>query len=37
VILGSDISRTRLRHAIEVLGGVSKNQAKILEKEYKTL
>ena len=36
-ILGSDLSRMRLREAIEVLGGVSKNQAKVLEKEYKTL
>ena len=36
-ILGPDISRVRLRHAIEVLGGVSKNQAKVLEKEYQAL
>ena len=33
-ILGLDISRTRLRHAIEVLGGVSKKQMKKYEKEY---
>lgn len=37
VILGPDMSRARLRHAIDVLGGVSKNQAKALEKEYKSL
>ena len=28
------MSRARLRHAIEVLGGVSKKQLKKLEKEY---
>lgn len=36
-ILGSDMSRARLRHAIEVLGGVSKKQAKRFEKEYREL
>ncbi|WP_346797354.1 glutamate--tRNA ligase [Halomonas sp. Bachu 37] len=36
-ILGSDVTRARLRHAIDVLGGVSKKQAKRFEKEYKTL
>ena len=36
-ILGSDLTRARLRHAIEVLGGVSKKQAKRLEKEYREL
>ncbi|MCE8019493.1 glutamate--tRNA ligase [Halomonas sp. MCCC 1A11036] len=36
-ILGSDMTRARLRHAIEVLGGVSKKQAKRFEKEYKAL
>lgn len=36
-VLGSDMTRARLRHAIEVLGGVSKKQAKELEKEYRSL
>ena len=36
-ILGPDMSRARIRHAIEVLGGVSKKEAKRLEKEYKQL
>jgi glutamyl-tRNA synthetase len=36
-ILGSDMTRARLRHAIEVLGGVSKKQAKRLEKQYREL
>ncbi|SFH35087.1 glutamate--tRNA ligase [Modicisalibacter xianhensis] len=36
-ILGSDMTRARLRHAVEVLGGVSKKQAKKLEKEYRDL
>lgn len=36
-IIGSDMSRARLRHAIDVLGGVSKKRAKALEKEYRTL
>lgn len=36
-ILGPDMSRARLRHAIEVLGGVSKKAAKRLEKEYAVL
>ncbi|WP_253444162.1 glutamate--tRNA ligase [Halomonas sp. Y3] len=36
-ILGSDMTRARLRHAIEVLGGVSKKQAKRFEKEYRDL
>lgn len=36
-ILGSDVTRARLRHAIEVLGGVSKKQAKRFEKEYRDL
>ena len=34
LILGPDISRSRLRHAVEVLGGVSKKQTKVLEKEF---
>jgi glutamyl-tRNA synthetase len=33
-LIGPDMSRARLRHAIEVLGGVSKKQLKKLEKEY---
>lgn len=36
-ILGPDMSRARVRHAIEVLGGVSKKAAKRLEKEYAAL
>lgn len=36
-IIGPDMSRTRLRHAIDVLGGVSKKRAKVLEKEYAEL
>lgn len=33
-ILGPDISRARIRHAVDVLGGVSKKQAKKLEKDF---
>lgn len=33
-LLGPDMTRARLRHAIEVLGGVSKKQLKLLEKEF---
>ncbi|TXS95525.1 glutamate--tRNA ligase [Parahaliea maris] len=36
-LLGPDMSRARLRHAIEVLGGVSKKAAKRLEKAYQAL
>jgi glutamyl-tRNA synthetase len=36
-ILGSDICRARLRHGLNVLGGVSKKQTKKLEKEFKAL
>lgn len=36
-VLGVDMTRVRLRHALEVMGGVSKKQAKKLEKEYRTL
>ncbi|WNL38009.1 glutamate--tRNA ligase [Halomonas sp. PAMB 3232] len=36
-ILGSDVTRARLRHAIVVLGGVSKKQAKRFEKEFRAL
>ena len=34
VVLGPDLSRARIRHAIEVLGGVSKKALKKLEKEF---
>ncbi len=37
VFLGPDLSRARIRHAIEVLGGVSKKQTKKLEKDYAQL
>jgi len=33
-ILGLDLSRARLRHALSVLGGLSGKQQKVLEKEY---
>ena len=36
-MLGPDMSRARLRHAIAVLGGVSKKGMKRLEKEYQAL
>jgi glutamyl-tRNA synthetase len=36
-MLGPDMSRARIRHAIEVLGGVSKKALKRLEKEYQQL
>ena len=36
-ILGLDITRARLRHALEVLGGVSKKETKRLEKQYRAL
>jgi glutamyl-tRNA synthetase len=36
-LLGPDMSRARVRHAIEVLGGVSKKAAKRLDKEYQSL
>jgi glutamyl-tRNA synthetase len=36
-VLGPDLSRVRVRKAIDVLGGVSKKAAKRLEKEYRTL
>jgi len=35
--LGPDITRARLRHAIEACGGVSKKAAKRLEKDYAAL
>ena len=34
-ILGIDISRARIRQGISVLGGISKKQAKALEKEFR--
>ena len=36
-ILGSDICKARVRHALDVLGGVSKKQAKRLDREYRAL
>ncbi len=36
-ILGLDISRARIRHGIDVLGGVSKKAAKRLESEFQGL
>ncbi|MEP0203155.1 MAG: glutamate--tRNA ligase [Halioglobus sp.] len=36
-LLGPDMSRARLRHAIDVLGGVSKKATKRFEKEYQQL
>ena len=36
-LLGPDMSRARIRHAIEVLGGVSNKAMKRLEKEYQQL
>lgn len=36
-LLGPDLSRMRLRRAIEVLGGVSKKEGKKLEKEWRAL
>src|SRR5699024_1556983 len=33
-VIGSDISRARLRNAIEVLGGLSKKKTKALEKQW---
>jgi glutamyl-tRNA synthetase len=36
-MLGPDMSRARLRHAIDVLGGVSKKAMKRFEKEYAQL
>jgi len=36
-LLGPDMSRARIRHAIAELGGVSKKAAKRLEKEYAAL
>ena len=36
-LLGPDMSRMRIRHALAILGGVSKKAAKRLEKEYEAL
>lgn len=36
-VLGPDLSRARLRQAINVLGGISKKENKRLEKEYRGL
>jgi glutamyl-tRNA synthetase len=36
-ILGLDMSRARLRHAMATLGGISGKQQKVLEKEYQQL
>jgi glutamyl-tRNA synthetase len=37
VLLGPDMTRARIRHAIEVLGGVSKKAMKRLEKAYQEI
>lgn len=37
VLLGPDISRARIRHAIEVLGGLGKKKLKKLDKAYSAL
>ena len=36
-ILGPDMSRARIRHAVELLGGLSKKEAKRWDKEYQAL
>ncbi|MGY8863105.1 MAG: glutamate--tRNA ligase, partial [Pseudomonadales bacterium] len=36
-ILGPDMSRARIRHAVDVLGGLSKKEAKRWDKEYQAL
>ena len=36
-LLGPDMTRARLRHALEAVGGVSKKLAKKLDKEYRAL
>jgi glutamyl-tRNA synthetase len=36
-MLGPDMSYARIRHAIEILGGISKKATKRLEKEYQSL
>ncbi|MEQ9022422.1 MAG: glutamate--tRNA ligase, partial [Pseudomonadales bacterium] len=37
IIVGPDITRARVRHALAALGGVSKKQAKKLEKDYRAI
>ena len=37
VVLGPDLTRARVRHALNTLGGVSKKQTKKLEAEYRQL
>ncbi|MGB1740355.1 MAG: glutamate--tRNA ligase [Pseudomonadales bacterium] len=37
VVLGPDMTRARIRHALSTLGGVSKKQTKKLEAEYRQL
>ena len=36
-LLGSDMTRARLRNGIDVLGGVSKKQMKSMEKAYRAI
>ncbi|MBT6026600.1 MAG: glutamate--tRNA ligase, partial [Porticoccaceae bacterium] len=36
-LLGADMSRSRLRHAIDVLGGIGKKRLKKMEKAYQQL
>ena len=36
-ILGADMTRARLRHAVNILGGLSKKETKRFEKEFKVL
>jgi glutamyl-tRNA synthetase len=36
-LLGSDLTRMRVRSALDALGGVSKKKAKVLEREYRSL
>ena len=36
-LLGADMSRARIRHAIDLLGGIGKKKLKKLEKEYQQL
>jgi glutamyl-tRNA synthetase len=36
-LLGADMSRARLRHAIDVLGGIGKKKLKKMEKAYQAI
>jgi glutamyl-tRNA synthetase len=36
-LLGADMSRARLRHAIELMGGVGKKKLKKMEKAYQAI